>query len=77
MTITVYTKENCQQCRMTDKALAKAGIAVEHVSLDEHPEALQHVKQLGFMQAPVIETDTDAWAGFRPDKIAALASEAA
>ena len=27
---------------------------------------------MGFMQAPVVVTETDSWAGFRPDKISEL-----
>lgn len=45
------------------------------VSTDE--AALEHVKSLGYMQAPVVVTDDDHWSGFRPDKIATLSAELA
>ena len=39
--------------------------------------AAAQVKELGYLQAPVVITDEDHWSGFRPDKIAELASRLA
>ncbi|MCG7423160.1 MULTISPECIES: glutaredoxin-like protein NrdH [Micrococcus] len=77
MTVTVYTKPACVQCNATYRALDKKGIAYETVDMSQDPEALDRVRALGFMQAPVVITDTDSWSGFRPDKIAELAESAA
>ena len=41
-----------------------------------HAEALERLKSLGYMQAPVVVTDQDHWSGFRPDKIEELALSA-
>ena len=60
----------------TTKALDKKGIAYEVVDMSQDPAALERVRALGFMQAPVV-TETDSWSGFRPDKIAELAESAA
>jgi glutaredoxin-like protein NrdH len=72
MAITVYTKPSCVQCTATYRALDNSGIEYEvfDVSVDE--KALETVKALGYLQAPVVVTDEDSWSGFRPDKIAAL-----
>jgi glutaredoxin-like protein NrdH len=72
--ITVYSKPSCVQCTATYRALDKKGIeyTVFDVSVDE--KALETVKQLGYLQAPVVVTETDHWSGFRPDKIALIAS---
>lgn len=74
MTVTVYTKPSCVQCTATYRALDSKGIPyeVQDVSADE--SALEHVKSLGYLQAPVVVTDDDHWSGFRPDKIAALSA---
>lgn len=74
MTISVYSKPSCVQCTATYRALDKQGIEYEvfDVSVDE--KALNAVKELGYMQAPVVITDNDHWAGFRPDKISELAA---
>ena len=39
--------------------------------------ALEQVKALGYLQAPVVITDEDHWSGFRPDKIDELAARLA
>ncbi|UFU16103.1 glutaredoxin-like protein NrdH (plasmid) [Curtobacterium sp. C1] len=77
MTVTVYTKPSCVQCTATYRALDNKGIeyVVRDVSTDE--AALEQVKALGYLQAPVVVTDEEHWSGFRPDKIATLPAAAA
>lgn len=77
MGITVYTKPQCVQCGATIKALDKAGISYELVDIAAADDARDYVMALGYLQAPVVITDTDHWSGFRPDRIKALASTAA
>lgn len=73
MTVTVYTKPACVQCNATYRALDKKGITYQSVDVSTDPEALDRLRALGYMQAPVVITDQDHWSGFRPDKIAELA----
>lgn len=77
MGITVYTKPSCVQCNATYRALNAKGIEYEVHDLTAEPEALEQVKALGFLQAPVVVTDEDQWSGFRPDKIDELAARLA
>lgn len=74
MAITVYSKPLCVQCDATKRALTKAGLAYSVVDVTEDADALAKVKALGYMQAPVVITEDDHWAGFRPDKIKALSA---
>ena len=74
MTVTVYTKPACVQCNATYRALDKKGIAYQSVDISQDPAALEQVKALGYLQAPVVITDEDHWSGFRPDKIDELAA---
>ena len=76
MDITVYSKPLCVQCDATKRALNKAGIAYDIVDITEDADALARVKSLGYVQAPVVITGEDHWAGFRPDKIKAIAASA-
>lgn len=76
MSITVYTKPQCVQCRATKRALDKQGLEYSEVDLMQDEEALATVKALGYQQAPVVFADGDSWSGFRPDKIKALAMAA-
>jgi len=77
MTVTVYSKPSCVQCTATYRALTARGIEFEifDVSVDE--KALTTVRDLGYLQAPVVIVDGEAagdhWSGFRPDKIDELA----
>lgn len=73
MAVTVYTKPSCVQCTATYRALDSKGIEYEVHDLSQDEAALQAVKELGYLQAPVVVTDEEHWSGFRPDKIAELA----
>jgi glutaredoxin-like protein NrdH len=73
MTVTVYTKPACVQCNATYRALDKKGITYQSVDISQDADALERLKALGYMQAPVVVTDQDHWSGFRPDKIEELA----
>jgi len=77
MTVTVYTKPSCVQCNATYRALDSKGIEYEVLDVSQDEQALAHVKELGYLQAPVVITDEDHWSGFRPDKIAELAERLA
>lgn len=77
MAITVYTKPSCVQCTATYRALDSKGIEYDVLDLSEDETALQTVKELGYLQAPVVVTDEGHWSGFRPDKIAELANRLA
>ncbi len=77
MSITVYTKPSCVQCNATYRALDAKGIEYEVHDVSEDAVALEQVKALGYLQAPVVVTDEDNWSGFRPDKIAELAARLA
>jgi len=72
-TITVYTKPACVQCNATFRALDAKGLDYKTVDLSTDEDALEAVKALGYMQAPVVVAGDDHWSGFRPDKIATLA----
>src|SRR5689334_8839086 len=77
MAITVYTKPACVQCTATYRALDSKGIEYEVHDLSQDPTALEQVKALGYLQAPVVVTDEGHWSGFRPDKIDELAARLA
>ena len=76
MSITLYTKPNCVQCNATKRALDKHGLDYETIDLTEDVNALDRIKDMGFQQAPVVFAGEEAWSGFRPDKIKAIAAEA-
>ncbi|MGO6790677.1 glutaredoxin-like protein NrdH [Rhizobium ruizarguesonis] len=72
MTITVYSKPACVQCTATYRALDRQGVGYDIVDISQDAEALDRVRSLGYMQAPVVIAGEQHWAGFRPDMISAL-----
>jgi glutaredoxin-like protein NrdH len=71
--INVYTNENCTQCEQTKKFLDKVGLEYNVKPFAEHPEELKRFVEMGFKAAPIVETDTDVWSGFKIDKLNGLA----
>lgn len=74
MSVTVYTQPSCVQCTATYRALDSKGIDYEVLDVSQDPIALEKVKALGYLRAPVVIADEEHWSGFRPDKIDELAS---
>lgn len=75
MSITVYTKPACVQCNATKRALDKQGLDYTTVDVTEDAAAADNLKALGFASVPVvIADDTEPWAGYRPDRVKALAN---
>jgi glutaredoxin-like protein NrdH len=59
---------------MTKKMLDKNGIEYNTVDITQDPAAYEMIVGMGFMAAPVVITENDAWAGFNPEKINAIAA---
>lgn len=81
-TITVFTKPACVQCTYTKKKLDALGLSYDTVDVSVDESALEKVKSLGYMTAPVVMVneggeDEQHWGGFQPDKLNALTSQAA
>ncbi|MGO2633378.1 MAG: glutaredoxin-like protein NrdH [Galactobacter sp.] len=74
MSVTVYTKPSCVQCNATYRALDRKGIEYKKVDISQDAAALERIRDLGYMQAPVVITESDSWSGFRPDKIEEIAA---
>lgn len=75
MRITIYTRNDCVQCHATKRALESRGIAFDTINLDEHPEAIDTLREQGFRQLPVVMADDMSWSGFRPDMINRLRAD--
>ncbi len=74
--VTVYSKPACVQCEATYRALDKKGIEYAVVDISTDVDALEQLRALGYLQAPVVVAGEESWSGFRPDQIAALANRA-
>lgn len=72
MRIVVWVKPACVQCNQTKKEFDKRGIIYQVRELNRNPKAVERFLELGLMAAPIVETDTKRWSGFRLDKIKSL-----
>lgn len=72
MVVTVYSKPSCVQCTATYRALDQKGVNYEIVDLSQDQNAFDTVRNLGYMQVPVVVAGEDHWAGFQPDRISSL-----
>ncbi|WP_220730193.1 redoxin NrdH [Apilactobacillus zhangqiuensis] len=72
--VTVYSKNNCMQCKMTKRFLSEHDIDFIERNINEEPEYVSYLKSKGFMSLPVVEADgIDSISGFRPDQLSQLA----
>lgn len=74
LTITIYSRPACVQCTATYRALDNEGLDYTIVDITRDSDAHDYVRGLGYRQAPVVVAGDDHWAGFRPDRIKALAA---
>ncbi|GED11318.1 glutaredoxin-like protein NrdH [Cellulosimicrobium cellulans] len=72
--VTVYSKPACVQCDATYRALDRKGIEYTVVDISTDVDALEQVRALGYLQAPVVVAGEESWSGFRPDQITALSA---
>lgn len=79
MMITLYTKPSCVQCNMTKKKLESLGLNYRTIDVTEDEQALEFVKGMGYLAAPVVVIGFDHptmggqhWAGYQPDKLSAI-----
>jgi glutaredoxin-like protein NrdH len=70
--IVVWELPNCVQCHQTKREFDRRGIIYKIKRLDKSAKAVERFKELGLLQAPIIETDTKRWSGFRLEKIKSL-----
>jgi glutaredoxin-like protein NrdH len=76
MKVKIYTKPNCVQCTATKRAFDRLELPYELVDITDNEQAHQRLTSLGYQTLPVVISPSAAhqWSGYRPDRIAGLAS---
>lgn len=77
MTVTVYVAPGCPGCNATKAKLEKLGIPFDEQPLND--EVVDEVKSQSpgeRLMAPIVRAGEQLWAGFRPDRLTALAGAA-
>lgn len=77
MKVTLYSKSDCQGCRLTEMKFQQYGIVYRKVRVDQDEQALDHVFDLGYSSVPVVEVDFGDgaelhWCGYKPDHVRKL-----
>lgn len=78
MTLVVYSRDNCPQCKFTKEFLKKHDIPFETVNVEVQDGALEILRHYGWQSLPVVSIDdelsdqTKTWFGFRPDRLESL-----
>lgn len=75
--ITINGTEDCVQCKRATVLLDKEQVPYEYIDLDleKNQAKLAALRAAGFQHAPVIETSTERFTGFDPDRIKKAAAE--
>lgn len=73
MSIKLFSKNNCMQCKMAKRFLTEHQINFEEINIDMQPEAIDWLKENGFQSVPVITSELATIVGFRPDQLRQLA----
>ena len=74
MKVTVYSKNNCMQCKMTKRFLSEHNVEFEEHNISQNPEYVSYLKDHGFQAVPVVEAPgVPAFYGFRPDQLTKIA----
>lgn len=84
MTITVYSRpaDQCRACWATEKRFTDHNVAFTKVLVDEDPDGLARIKEMGYQSAPVVIIErggevVEHWGGFRINRIDAWAEQVA
>lgn len=76
MSLELYTKNNCIQCKMTKSFLTQHHISFEEKNINTNPEYIDYLKDKGFHTVPVLEEDNQAIIrGFRPDLLKKIVAQ--
>ncbi|WP_067885358.1 glutaredoxin domain-containing protein [Nocardia vaccinii] len=70
--ITVYTKPDCPQCAATKRSLDRLGVGYTEVDVSSDVGARRWLLGMGYTMAPVVVAGDSHFAGYRPDRLAAL-----
>ncbi len=72
--VTVYSRNNCMQCKMTKRFLTEHHVDFDERNINEEPQYVDYLKEHGFQSLPVVEANGDLqFSGFQPAKLQQLA----
>ncbi|WP_170144630.1 glutaredoxin family protein [Citricoccus muralis] len=73
--ITVNGTHACVQCAAATRFLDKRDVPYEFIDLDENQAKLAALRADGFQQIPIIETPSERFTGFNPNRLEKAVAE--
>ena len=67
--LTIYSKNNCPQCKMVKRWLDNKNVEYNEINIEEKPSLIQEVKDLGYSAVPVIKYKAVHFQGFAIPKL--------
>lgn len=74
MSVTVYTKPDCVQCKYTKVFLDRNMVSYNEIDVEQNPTSAEQLRLKGIRALPYVVTDHEAWQGFKLDKLRGLDS---
>lgn len=76
ITLTVFSKPDCVQCRFTKRELESKSLSYKEIDVTIDQESYNLLQELGIQQLPAVKVecgdDVEWWSGFRIEKLRAL-----
>ena len=77
ITVTVYSKPDCVQCRYTKKELESKSLPYKEIDITQDEDARKLLQDMGIQMLPAVCVDSgigevEWWAGFKIEKLRAL-----
>lgn len=71
--ITLYTKDNCVQCKATERLLKQLNIKYLEINIEHNEKVRERLKSMDIKQMPALfRNGKFLFSGFRPDEVKKL-----
>ena len=70
--VTVFSQPGCVPCKKVKTWFDAKGVEYVERDVTQDPEALAHIRSLGHMGVPVVETPNKNWVGINLDNMKEL-----
>lgn len=71
--MTVFSKNNCMQCKMVKRFLDEHGFKYTEINIDDQPEQKEVLQGIGFRTVPVVQKpDGTYFTGFNMPELRSL-----
>jgi len=74
--ITLYTKDNCVQCKASERLLKQLGIEYLEINIEHNEKVRERLKSINIKQTPALFRDGKfLFSGFQPSEVKKLVND--